>query len=83
MLMDEIQTALLNCDLFISIGTSGNVYPAAGFVSLVMDAGHGETVELNMEPSQGASQFERGHYGKATEIVPAFVDDLLARMKQE
>ncbi len=74
--MEEIARALGACDLFISIGTSGTVYPAAGFV---MDArGIGaHTVELNLEPSEGATLFAQAIHGKATEIVPAFVDELL------
>lgn len=76
--MDEIGAALETCALFVSIGTSGNVYPAAGFVAAAREAG-AHTVELNLEPSQGASLFEERDYGPATEIVPAFVDELLAR----
>jgi len=76
--MDRIQTLLTGCRLFMSIGTSGNVYPAAGFVSLVNQLGEAYTVELNMERSLGADQFEDGHYGPASEVVPAFVDRLLA-----
>lgn len=75
--MDRIYRAIRNCDLFISIGTSGNVYPAAGFVfeaSRVM----ADTVELNLEPSAGASQFDRQIYGAATKIVPEFVNQLLS-----
>ena len=51
--MDRIQEALSVCDLFISIGTSGNVYPAAGFVGLVRRLGEAHTVEINLEPSRG------------------------------
>ncbi|MGQ8364721.1 Sir2 family NAD+-dependent deacetylase [Glaciecola sp. 1036] len=74
--MDVIETRLTQADLFISIGTSGNVYPAAGFVQLANEVG-AKTVELNMEPSVGNSLFEEKVYGKASEIVPAFVDKLL------
>ena len=74
--MDEIYAALDACDLFISIGTSGNVYPAAGFVSAARSSG-ARTVELNLEPSLGQSLFHEGRYGPATEVVPAFVDTLL------
>lgn len=75
--MDEIQGALRRCDLFVSIGTSGTVYPAAQFVR---DARRGgaRTVELNLEPSENAGAFHEAHHGPATEIVPAFVDRLLA-----
>lgn len=75
--MDEIEVALYTADLFISIGTSGSVYPAAGFVSLVRSLGKGHTVELNLEPSEGQSLFKETHYGKATKIVPSYVDKLL------
>jgi len=76
--MDEIYAALDRCDLFISIGTSGNVYPAAGFVQHVRMRARARTVELNLEPSEGASQFAEARYGPATQQVPAFVDSLLA-----
>ena len=76
--MDRIYQTLVACDLFISIGTSGSVYPAAGFVAEARAAG-AHTVELNLEPSEGASLFAETHYGRATEIVPAFVGRLLGR----
>jgi NAD-dependent deacetylase len=75
--MDEIGEALSRADLFVSIGTSGTVYPAAGFVAEAHSAG-AETVELNLEPSEGRSLFSQRRYGPATEIVPAFVEGLLA-----
>ena len=74
--MDAISAALSQCDLFISIGTSGSVYPAAGFVVDAARAG-ARTIELNLEPSEGASLFDEARHGPATEIVPAFVDELL------
>ncbi len=75
--MARISRALQECDLFMSIGTSGNVYPAAGFVAEA--AYHGaHTVELNLEPSLGASLFDAAHYGPATQVVPALVADILA-----
>ena len=74
--MDRIYAALVACDLFISIGTSGSVYPAAGFVAEARAAGT-HTVELNLEPSEGASLFAEALYGSATEIVPAYVEKLL------
>jgi len=77
--MAEIETALQRCGLFLSIGTSGNVYPAAGFVAQARMAGRAHTVELNLEPSEGASLFHECRHGPATEIVPAFVDELLGR----
>jgi NAD-dependent deacetylase len=76
--LDEIEDALTGCALFLSIGTSGNVYPAAGFVQHVRMRGGVPTVELNLEPSEGATLFEHARYGPASEIVPAFVDDLLS-----
>ncbi len=75
--LNEIAEALARCDLFVSIGTSGNVYPAAGFVAEA--AGRGvPCVELNLEPSAAPSLFAHARHGPATEVVPAFVDDLLA-----
>ena len=74
--MDRIYNALRQCDLFLSIGTSGNVYPAAGFVSEASRCG-AECVEINLEPSQGASLFDEQIYGSATKTVPKFVERLL------
>ncbi len=76
--LDDIQEALAGCDLFISIGTSGNVYPAAGFVAMTRRLERAHTVELNLEPSSGASLFHETHHGPATAIVPVYVDALLA-----
>jgi len=76
--MGRIELALAACDLFVSIGTSGNVYPAAGFVGEVRGHRRAHTVELNLEPSDGASLFAEQVYGPATEVVPRFVDRLLA-----
>lgn len=75
MQMERIYDALSRCALFISIGTSGNVYPAAGFVEAAREAG-AHTVELNLEPSAGHSRFAEAIYGPATEVVPAFVERL-------
>jgi NAD-dependent deacetylase len=75
--MDRIYEALVRADLFISIGTSGNVYPAAGFVAATREAG-AHTVELNLEPSDGAHLFHEAIHGPATQIVPAYVERLLA-----
>lgn len=74
--LEEIYAALGSCDLFISIGTSGNVYPAAGFVAEARAAG-AETVELNLQPSEGHSLFADHRYGPAGEIVPDYVEALL------
>lgn len=75
--MERIQAHLSRCTLFVSIGTSGNVYPAAGFVRAAKSAG-AQTVELNLEPSLVNNAFSARHYGRATDIVPAFVENLLA-----
>lgn len=77
MLMEEIYQELENCDLFISIGTSGNVYPAAGFVQTAKQAG-AHTVELNLERSVVNHYFDESITGSAGEIVPAYVRGLLA-----
>ena len=76
--MDRISSALEACDLFVSIGTSGSVYPAAGFVQEVRMAGQAHTVELNLEPSEGHSLFAARHYGPAGRIVPEFVERVLS-----
>jgi NAD-dependent deacetylase len=73
--MDRIEQALEACDLFVSIGTSGAVYPAAGFVQAARYAG-ARTVEINLEPTSGARLFDEGVYGPATQAVPAFFDTL-------
>jgi len=75
--MERIYAALGECGLFLSIGTSGNVYPAAGFVAHVRSGKKSHTAELNLEPSVGASQFDESHYGPATEVVPAYVEKIL------
>lgn len=74
--MDEIEIALSKADVFVSIGTSGNVYPAAGFVQAarMYDA---HTVELNLDPSEGATLFAEKHFGPATEVVPDWVAKVL------
>lgn len=76
--MERIYAALARATLFVSIGTSGNVYPAAGFVREARAVAGARTVELNLEPSEGASLFEERRYGPATEIVPRFAEELLA-----
>lgn len=73
--MDEIYAALDACALFVSIGTSGAVYPAAGFVAEVR--GRARTLELNLEPSEGSHLFDEAIHGPATVLVPAFVARLL------
>ena len=75
--MDEIHSALAQADLFVSIGTSGAVYPAAGFVRLARELG-AQTLELNLERSQGSAWFHETRLGPASAVVTAWVDDLLA-----
>jgi len=75
--MERIAEHLGEADLFISIGTSGNVYPAAGFVAEARGGG-AHTVELNLEPSEGVRVFAEAIHGPATKIVPAYVERLLA-----
>lgn len=70
--LDEIDLTLRRCSLFVSIGTSGNVYPAAGFAAFARAVG-AHTVELNMEPSLGADAFVEHHHGPATQVVPEWV----------
>jgi NAD-dependent deacetylase len=74
--MDEIHAVMAQADLFVSIGTSGAVYPAAGFVRLAREIG-AETLELNLERSQGSAWFHETRLGPATQIVPDWVDELL------
>lgn len=74
--MERIRALLEEADLFISIGTSGNVYPAAGFVAEARANG-AHTVELNLEPSEGRSMFAEAIHGPATVVVPAYVATLL------
>ncbi|MGG7643812.1 NAD-dependent deacylase [Rhodovulum sp. YNF3179] len=76
--MDEIWDRLRAAALFVSIGTSGNVYPAAAFVQDAARAG-AYTLELNLDPSAGAADFDETRHGPAGRIVPAWVDEMLAR----
>jgi len=75
--LDEIEAALAGCGLFVSIGTSGQVYPAAGFVAAVR--GRAQAVELNLQPSEGTPLFDDARHGPATAVVPRFVDEILNR----
>ena len=75
--MERIYAALRRADLFVSIGTSGAVYPAAGFVREARELG-ARTLELNLEASQGSAWFEESRLGPASELVPAWVDEMLA-----
>jgi len=76
--MDRIFSALARADLFVSIGTSGAVYPAAGFVQQAKSAG-ARTLELNLERSQGSQWFDDSRLGAAGELVPAWVGEVLAK----
>ena len=77
--MERIDEALRRCDLFVSIGTSGAVYPAAGFVQTARYCG-ARTLEINLEPSLGSYLFDESRIGPAGELVPAWVEEVLARL---
>jgi len=77
--MERIELALAQCDLFVSIGTSGAVYPAAGFVQSARHYG-AHTLEMNLDPSEGSIFFHESRMGRAGDLVPAFVDNLLDRL---
>jgi len=79
--MERIDDALRRSDLFVSIGTSGAVYPAAGFVQSARHCG-ARTLELNLEPSLGSHMFDETRTGAAGELVPKWVDELLAQSAQ-
>jgi NAD-dependent deacetylase len=74
--MDRIDDALRNADLFVSIGTSGNVYPAAGFVQTARYVG-AATLEMNLEPSLGSYLFDESQTGPAGVLVPEWVGEML------
>ncbi len=76
--MDLIAHLLSECDLFISIGTSGTVYPAAGFVHTVRTHGRAHTVEINLERSGSYTLFHEQIYGKAGEMLPQFINNILS-----
>lgn len=75
--MERIDNALQRCDLFVSIGTSGAVYPAAGFVESARYGG-AQTLEINLEPSLGSYMFDESRVGRAGELVPQWVTEVLA-----
>jgi NAD-dependent deacetylase len=75
--MERIDRALMDADLFVSIGTSGNVYPAAGFVQTARYCG-AQTLEMNLDPSLGSYHFHESRIGKAGELVPAWVEEMLS-----
>ena len=76
--MDYIYEQLEQCELFISIGTSGHVYPAAGFVEVANSSG-AQSIEINLEPSQQASAFHKTIHEKASVAVPSFIKQLIER----
>lgn len=76
--MDEVYAALERCGTFVSVGTSGLVYPAAGFVAAARAAGAARTIEINLEPSAVSSAFTERRHGRAADLVPALVAELLA-----
>jgi NAD-dependent deacetylase len=75
--MDRIEEALRRCDLFVSIGTSGAVYPAAGYVQTARYCG-ARTLEMNLEPSLGSIYFDESRTGPASELVPRWVEGVLS-----
>src|SRR5256885_12382754 len=75
--MERIEEALRRCDLFVSIGTSGAVYPAAGFVQTAHYCG-ARCIEINLDPSLGSALFDESRIGKAGELVPKWVDEALS-----
>ena len=74
--MEAIWARIEDCDLFVAIGTSGAVYPAAGFVADARDRG-ARTLEINLEPSDNASLFDQRLLGPAGETVPVWVEGML------
>ncbi len=79
--MERIMATLQTCDLFVAVGTSGHVYPAAGFVEVVRDIGRAHTIELNLEPSAVRSAFAECRLGPAGTVVPALVGEVLAGLR--
>lgn len=71
--MDRIADAVASADLFVAIGTSAEVYPAAGLVEMAP----GETLEINLAPSARANAFKSHRFGPATEVVPAWVEEMM------
>ena len=79
--MEAIEAAISRADIFVSIGTSGAVYPAAGFVRSARWHG-AQTLELNLDPSEGSHYFDESRMGPAGQLVPAWVDEMLAMVGQ-
>ncbi|WP_193215143.1 NAD-dependent deacylase [Luteolibacter marinus] len=80
--LDETAAAISRADLFVSIGTSGRVYPAAAFVSWAREAGV-PGLEINLDESDGSSLFTESRRGRAGELVPRWVDEVLAGRKDQ
>jgi NAD-dependent deacetylase len=79
--MEAIEAAIGRADLFVSVGTSGAVYPAAGFVRSARWHG-AQTLELNLEPSEGSLYFDESRMGPAGQLVPHWVEEMLATVAQ-
>jgi NAD-dependent deacetylase len=77
--LERIEQAVIACDVFVAIGTSGEVYPAAGYVALAAAFG-AHTIELNLAPADGIVPFDEVRAGPATQVVPAWVDEQLAAL---
>lgn len=75
--LDRIEQAIVASDVFVSVGTSGAVYPAAGYVALAGAFG-ARTIELNLEPSDALVPFDEARAGRAGDLVPAWVDEMVA-----
>ncbi len=80
--MDKVEELLRQCGLFISVGTSGVVYPAAGFVQTAKYYG-AATMEFTLEPTANNLLFDRHVYGKAGQTLPPFVEELIRQEKKE
>jgi NAD-dependent deacetylase len=78
--MDKVEKLLHTSDLFISIGTSGQVFPAAGFVQTAKYYG-ADTVEFNLEPTSNNFYFDKHVMGKAGQTIPNFVEELIQKIK--
>lgn len=75
--MEKIHARLREADLFVAIGTSGSVYPAAGFAGEARERGL-RTCEINLEPSDNADDFDDRRYGRASKTVPAWAEEIMA-----
>ena len=77
--MDKVDTILRTCDLFVSVGTSGVVYPAAGFVQIAKYYG-ADTIEFTLDMTANNYLFDRHIYGKAGETLPPYVEELIKNL---